>query len=97
MKSKLERLQLSFKNGETEREKFFDGASWAARQCVQACDKGVDQSNQLRLQYQQRIKECDQDHFMRLRAAEWLLDSVARLVKEVRNENQSVLEKAIRD
>jgi hypothetical protein len=34
---------------------------------------------------------------MRLRAAEWLLDSVARLVKEVRNENQSVLEKAIRD
>ncbi len=53
LKSKLERLQLSFKNGETERENFFDGASWAARQCVQACDKGVDQSNRLRLRLMQ--------------------------------------------
>ncbi len=34
LKQKLDRLQTSFKNGETEREKFFEGASWASRQCV---------------------------------------------------------------
>jgi len=48
LKQKLERLQTSFKNGETEREKFFEGASWASRQCVQACDEGVAQAEKLR-------------------------------------------------
>ena len=46
--------------------------------------------------YKIRLKECDNDHFMRLRAAEWLLDSTNRIVKEVRDENQQLLENAIR-
>jgi hypothetical protein len=33
---------------------------------------------------------------MRLRAADWLLDSSQRLIKEVRSDNQTILEKAIR-
>ena len=51
------------------------------------CDRGIQQAAQLCIQYNDRIKECENDHFMRLRAAEWLMDSVTRLVKEVRNEN----------
>ena len=41
LKQKLERLEASFKNGETERQKFFEGASWASRQSVQSCDQGM--------------------------------------------------------
>lgn len=54
------------------------------------CDK-------LRTDYTMRIRECGDDSFLRLRAAEWLLDSSTRIVKEVRDDNQGVLEKAIRD
>jgi hypothetical protein len=50
----------------------------------------------LKQQYEDRIKECESDHFMRMRAAEWLLDSSERIVKAVRDDNQQVLEKAIR-
>ena len=46
--------------------------------------------------YKQRLRECEDDHFLRLRAGEWLLDSTQRLVKEVRDENQQVLENSIR-
>jgi len=51
----------------------------------------------LRTRYDMRIRECQDDHFMRLRAAEWLMDSSQRITKEIRDENQGVLEKAIRD
>ena len=96
MKQKLARTQQSIKEGETERESFFEGASWSARQCVQACDSGIDKSEHLKAQYNDRINECASDHFMRMRAAEWLLDSSQRLIKEVRDTNQEVLEKSIR-
>jgi hypothetical protein len=33
---------------------------------------------------------------MRLRCAEWLLDSTQRIVKEVRDKNQQILENSIR-
>ena len=90
-------MTKSINDGETDRERFFQGASWAARQCVQSCDKGTAGMAKLRDQYNDRIRACDDDHFMRLRAAEWLIDSCQRLTKEVRDDNQEVLEKAIRD
>jgi hypothetical protein len=34
LKQKLERIQSSIRNGETERERFFEGAAWSSRQCV---------------------------------------------------------------
>lgn len=80
-------MQASIRDGETERERFYEGASWSARQCVQACDSGIDKSEQLKTQYADRIKECASDHFMRMRCAEWLLDSSQRLIKEVRDDN----------
>ena len=83
-------------NGDREREKFFEGASWNAKQAVKACDEGLAKNGKASEEYKIRIKECDQDHFMRLRAAEWLLDSTNRIVKEIRDENQQFLENAIR-
>ena len=51
---------------------------------------------QLGEDYKLRLKQCENDHFMRLRAGEWLLDASQRIVKEVRDENQQLLEDAIR-
>lgn len=34
LKLKLDRVTGAVKNGETDRERFFEGASWAAHQCV---------------------------------------------------------------
>jgi len=96
LKQKLARIQASIRDGETERERFYEGAAWSSKQCVQACDSGISKAELLKKQYSDRIKECENDHFMRLRAADWLLDSSQRLIKEVRDDNQTVLEKAIR-
>ena len=96
LKQKLSKLQSSIREGDTERERFFEGASWAAKQCVLACDSGNGKFDTLRRQYNDRIHECESDHFMRMRAAEWLLDSSARLMREVKDESQTVLEKSIR-
>ena len=85
---KLHRIQQSLKDGDTDRERFFEGASWAGRQCVQACDQGNHKFRDLKQSYEDRIKECESDHFMRMRAAEWLLDSSERIVKAVRDDNQ---------
>lgn len=52
---------------------------------------------QLRSDYTLRVRECGDDHFLRLRAAEWLMDNSGRLCKEIRDENQGILESAIRN
>ena len=84
----MESLKATTKNGEREREKFFEGASWNAKQAVKFSDEGVKKSMQLGEDYKLRLKQCESDHFMRLRAGEWLLDATQRIVKEVRDENQ---------
>ena len=56
----------------------------------------MDKSNQLAVDYKNRLKECEDDHFLRLRAGEWLLDSCQRIVKDVRDDNQQILENSIR-
>jgi hypothetical protein len=53
-------------------------------------------SFKLATDYKDRIREVGDDHFLRLRAAEWLLDSTQRLVKEMRDDNQQILENSIR-
>lgn len=67
-------------NGDQEREKFFEGAAWAARQCADAGAKALQASTEVRYQYNEKIKESGDNHFMRLRAAEWLMDSSERVV-----------------
>lgn len=74
LKAKITSMELQIKNGEREREKFFEGASWAAKQAVVASEKAMDSSKKAGDDYKQRVKDCDDDAFMRLRCAEWLLD-----------------------
>lgn len=96
LKAKIAAMEQQTKNGEREREKFFEGASWAAKQGVVASEKALDNSKKASDDYKQRVKDCDDDAFMRLRCAEWLLDHTQRIVKEVRDANQQVLENSIR-
>jgi hypothetical protein len=44
LKNKIESMQQQTKNGEREREKFFEGASWAAKQSVVASEQAIDKS-----------------------------------------------------
>ena len=41
LKQKVARLQASINDGDIDRERFYEGASWSAKQCVQACDSGL--------------------------------------------------------
>ena len=52
LKQKIVMLEAQSKTGDREREKFFEGASWSAKQSVQACDRGVVRANQVSLDYQ---------------------------------------------
>jgi hypothetical protein len=72
----MEKLRV---NGDQEREKFFEGAAWAARQCTDSCAKAVKTTEAVRTEYDDKINEAGENHFMRLRAAEWLMDASQRL------------------
>lgn len=89
-------MEAQTKNGDREREKFFEGASWAAKQAVVASEKAIDSSKKAGEDYKNRLRECENDSFMRLRCAEWLMDQTQRIVKEVRDSNQQVLENSVR-
>jgi hypothetical protein len=74
----MEKLRV---NGDQEREKFFEGAAWAARQCTDSNAKAVKSIENVRVEYNDRINEAGENHFMRLRAAEWLMDTNERICK----------------
>jgi hypothetical protein len=61
-----------------------------------ASEKAIDGSKKAGDDYKQRVKDCDNDSFMRLRCADWLLDQTQRIVREVRDANQQVLENSVR-
>lgn len=44
-----------------------------------------------------KITEASDDQFMRGRAAEWLLDSTIRLTQQTKDENQRLMENAMRN
>lgn len=74
LKAKIALIESQTRNGDREREKFFEGATWAAKQAVVASERAIDSAKKAGTDYTQRVKECDNDSFMRLRCAEWLLD-----------------------
>lgn len=96
LKQRVAAYELNRRGGEIEREKFFEGASWACKQAVVACEGGVDKARTLATEYHAKLKECENDTFLRMRVADWLIDQSQRLVKEVRDENQQILENSIR-
>jgi len=60
-------------------------------------DDCVAKGETLRLQYQKKVADAAKDEFLKGRATEWLLDSTIRLTKQVRDENQRLMELALRN
>ena len=74
LKQKVAALELNRRGGEIEREKFFEGASWACKQAVNVCENGCDKARTVSAEYHAKLKECEDDTFLRMRVADWLID-----------------------
>ena len=57
LKQKIALLETTTKNGDREREKFFEGASWNAKQAVKACDDGIAKNTKAGEEYKLKLKE----------------------------------------
>jgi|TARA_B110001450_G_C17192050_1_gene307776 hypothetical protein len=49
------------------------------------------------MEYLQKLAENPNDDFMKGRAIEWLLDSTIRIQQRVKDENQRLMEKSMRN
>ena len=90
-------MKLSRQNDEQDREKFYEGAAWLGRQSLTVADDAVRKCDVLKMEYFKKLAECANDEFLRGRAAEWLLDSTVRLTQQVKDENQRLMEKSMRN
>ena len=97
LQAELDKLKLSKKEELQEREKFYEGASWLGRQSLTVADDAVQKGEALKAEYLKKVAECDGDEFLRGRAAEWLVDSTIRLTQQVKDENQRLMEKSMRN
>lgn len=93
----LDQLKLAKKDEADEREKFFEGASWLSRQSLTVAEDAVKKSEGLKMEYLKKIADCADDAFLRGRAAEWLVDSTIRLTQQVKDDNQRLMEKSMRN
>ena len=59
-------------------------------------DEAVNKVEDIKMEYLKKIAEHPSDEFMRGRAAEWLVDSIIRLQQKVKDENQRLIEKSLR-
>ena len=97
LQSRIDSMNLAKKDELDERQKFYEGASWLGRQSLSVADEAVSQIEEIKAQYHQKISESQNDDFMRGRAAEWLVDSAIRLQQKVKDENQRLIEKSLRN
>ena len=63
---------------------------------MNVADEAVTQGQKLRIEYLKKIGEADGNEFLKGRAIEWLLDSTIKLTKDVRDENQRLVEASLR-
>lgn len=89
-------LKTAKQDERVEKEKFYEGAAWLGRQSLTAAESCLVKGETLRLQYHKKVADAAGDEFLRGRAVEWLLDSTVRLTQEVRDENQRLMEAALR-
>jgi len=54
-------------------------------------------STLLKKDYQKKIDECGRDEFLKSRVHDWLMDNSEKIIKEVRDNNQTLLENALRN
>ena len=86
LQEELDKFKLNQKDEVKEREKFYEGASWLGRQNLSVAETQVQQVENLRLEYIQKVAEAKGDEFLRGRAAEWLVEATLRLTQKTRDE-----------
>lgn len=67
------------------------------KQAVTECDTGLKRFETVKSDYKKRIVENANDHYMRERISEWVVDSCERIAKETRDQTQALLENATRN
>lgn len=87
LQHEIAQMSAAKKDEKAEKEKFYEGAAWLGKQSLTVAEKCLNQGENLRLQYHQKVADASGDAFLRGRAVEWLLDSTIRLTQEVRDEN----------
>jgi hypothetical protein len=97
LQAQIDSMNLNRKDELDERQKFYEGASWLGRQSLQVADEAVTNIEEIKAEYLKKIGENPGDEFMRGRAAEWLVDSAIRLQQKVKDENQRLIEKSLRN
>ena len=97
LQNQLDAMRVAKDDQDDERRKFYEGASWLGRQALDVANKGVSKTEDLKLTYLQKLSDCGPDTFQRGRAAEWLLDSTIRITHQTKDENQKLVENAIRN
>ena len=97
LQKQLDSMKLEKADFNLEREKFYEGATWLGRQSVTIADQAVNKLDDLKLEYIKKITECGTDEFKRSRAAEWLLESAIRVTQQQKDENQKLMEAAMRN
>ena len=57
----------------------------------------MSECDELKAEYTKKLTECGNDHFMRGRAAEWLVEKAIRISHQTKDQNQGLMENAIRN
>lgn len=97
LQAEISQLRAASKDEKVEKEKFYEGAAWLGKQSLTVAESCLTKGENLRLQYHKKVADAAGDEFLRGRAVEWLLDSTVRLTQEVRDENQRLMEAALRN
>lgn len=66
------------------------------QQCVTHSESALKRAKQMKDDYQQRIKMCADDEFMKDRNNAWLMDATERLNQDLKDLTQKLLEDALR-
>ncbi len=70
---------------ETDKQKFYEGASWFGQQAVDEVQQKIDDVKKLRLAFDERKKECEGNQFMEKRNVEWLIEQQEKLARDTKS------------
>ena len=96
LQKEIDNMRLAKEDMREEREKFYEGASWLGRQTLSVAEQAMENADNLKHEYTKKLTECGDDHFLRGRAAEWLVEKAMRITQHTKDENQRLMENALR-
>lgn len=97
LQKQVDLLKLEKVDEVAQRNKFYEGASWLGRQALNVCADSLKECEDLKLEYHRKLVECGDDQFLKGRAAEWFVEKAMRINQHTKDENQRLLETAIRN